>query len=1658
TYTPAANYNGSDSFTYTVSDGNGGSNTYTVAITVSPVNDAPVAGNDSITTAEDTIKSGTLPAATDIEGGAITYARVTDASHGTVVINPNGSYIYLPAANYNGADSFTYKVTDSQGASNTYTVSVNVTPVNDAPTASGTAITTAEDTVKTGTLPAATDIDGDTVTYGKGSDPAHGTVVVNTDGTYTYTPAANYNGSDSFTYTVNDGNGGSNTYTVAITVTPVNDAPTAGNDSITTPEDTIKSGTLPAATDLEGDTFIYSTGTAPAHGRVVVNDDGSYLYIPAANYNGSDSFTYKVTDSHGASNTYTVSVNVTPVNDKPVASGTAITTNEDTVKTGNLPTATDVDGDAVTYGKGSDPAHGTVVINADGSYTYTPAANYNGADSFTYTVNDGNGGSNTYTVAITVSPVNDAPVAGNDSITTAEDVIKSGTLPAATDVDGDAVTYARVTDASHGTVVINPNGSYIYLPAANYNGADSFTYSVSDGKGGSNTYTVSVNVTPVNDVPTGSGTAITTSEDTVKTGTLPVATDVDGDTVIYGKASDPAHGAVVVNADGTYTYTPAANYNGADSFTYTVSDGKGGSSTYTVAITVTPVNDAPVAGNDAITLNEDTVKTGTLPLASDVDGDTVTYGKASDPAHGAVVVNTDGTYTYTPAANYNGADSFTYTVSDGQGGSNTYTVAITVTPVNDAPVAANDAIVISEDTVKTGTLPVATDIDGDAVTYTKAGDPSHGTIVVNADGTYTYTPAANYNGADSFTYTVSDGQGGSNTYTVAITVTPVNDAPVGSGATITTSEDTVKTGTLPVATDVDGDTLTYGKGSDPAHGTVTVNPDGSYVYTPAANYNGADSFTYTVSDGQGGSNTYTVNIVIEAVNDAPLGSGTTITTSEDTVKTGTLPVATDVDGDTLTYGKGSDPAHGTVTVNPDGTYVYTPAANYNGADSFTYTVSDGQGGSNTYTVAITVTPVNDAPVGSGTAISTSEDTVKAGTLPVATDVDGDTLTYGKGSDPAHGTVSVNPDGTYVYTPAANYNGADSFTYTVSDGKGGSNTYTVAITISPVNDVPVGSGATITTSEDTVKTGTFPVATDVDGDTLTYGKGSDPAHGTVTVNPDGTYVYTPAANYNGADSFTYTVSDGKGGSNTYTVNIVIEAVNDAPVGSGTTITTSEDTVKTGTLPVATDVDGDTLTYGKGSDPAHGTVTVNPDGSYVYTPAANYNGADSFTYTVSDGKGGSSTYTVAITITAVNDAPTASNGTASVDEDAVLSGKLPAVTDVDGDSATYVKAGDPAHGSLTVNTDGSYVYTPAANYNGTDSFSYTVSDGKGGSNTYTVNITVNPVNDAPVAPGSVPTPADLSAGVAMPALTVPAFTDIDNASLNYTATLANGAALPGWLAFDSATRTFSGTPASDAAGTYTVIVRASDGTASGSVSVNFTVLPLPPQPVAAPEPVAVPAPVVVDTPPVQAPLPVAALPPLPTFVPGTAIVDTRINPVEPVSVTGNDTLAQLDGRGIRAADLSNGEYRRAAEMSDLFTDNNGFRTVVAKAENPALMLFQGVPDQYTDNGRPLVLTIPSDAFVHTQPDAVVRLAATLQDGRPLPSWVQFDAQTGKFTGEVPKGMVGELRIKLMARDVKGHEATALFRINVGQAKSAMGKSGLSEQLRQVSAVNAAYRARA
>ncbi|HIF9225206.1 TPA: retention module-containing protein, partial [Photobacterium damselae] len=516
--------------------------------------------------------------------------------------------------------------------------------------------------------------------------------------------------------------------------------------------------------------------------------------------------------------------------------------------------------------------------------------------------------------------INGQPIGDDLSVEVAEDSSINGQLTA-TDADGDDLTFELVdgSEPTNGSVTVNPDGSWEYVPNPDFNGEDSFTVVVDDGNGGTDTITVTVNVTPVNDAPVGEDVTAETQEETAVTGQL-TATDVDGDNLTFKPGSDPTNGQVTVNPDGSWEYVPNPDFNGEDSFTVVVDDGNGGTDTITVTVNVTPINDAPVGEDVSAETQEETAVTGQL-TATDVDGDNLTFKPGSNPENGSVTINADGSWEYVPNPDFNGEDSFTVVVDDGNGGRDTITVTVNVTPVNDAPVGENVSAETQEETAVTGQL-TATDADGDNLTFKPGTNPENGSITINADGSWEYVPNPDFNGEDSFTVVVDDGNGGSDTITVTVNVTPTNDAPIGDDVSTETQEETAVTGQL-TATDADGDNLTFKPGADPTNGSVTVNPDGSWEYVPNPDFNGEDSFTVVVDDGNGGTDTITVTVNVTPVNDAPVGEDVSVETQEETAVTGQL-TATDVDGDNLTFKPGSDPTNGSVTVNPDGSWEYVP--------------------------------------------------------------------------------------------------------------------------------------------------------------------------------------------------------------------------------------------------------------------------------------------------------------------------------------------------------------------------------------------------------------------------------------------------------------------------------------------------------------------------------------------------------------------------------------------------------------------------------------------------------------------------------------------------------------------------------------------------------------
>ena len=365
---------------------------------------------------------------------------------------------------------------------------------------------------------------------------------------------------------------------------------------------------------------------------------------------------------------------------------------------------------------------------------------------------------------------------------------------------------------------------------------------------------------------------------------------------------------------------------------------------------------------------------------------------------------------------------------------------------------------------------------------------------------------------------------------------PPNRAPVLVTTALAATEDAALNAQL-VATDADANALTFARVTDVQHGTLTVSTSGAVVYTPTANYAGADSFSVRVTDGAGGETTGTVNINVAAVNDAPAFTNTTFNATEDTALDVNL-VPTDIDNGTLTVTRTSAPQHGQATVSTAGLVNYLPSANYFGADSFGVSVSDGAGGTTNATVTINVAAVNDTPVLTTTAFSVNEDGTLAGQL-LADDVEAQALTYSLGDSTTHGQVSVAANGVITYTPDANYFGTDALTVRVSDNPPEVTTWNVTITVNSVNDIPVATDDEFRISDGAPKTMVVVTNdTDVEQGTLTVSIVQQPSGGTVTVGANNLLTFTSANAFAGPVSFTYRLTDSDGGHDDATVRAVI----------------------------------------------------------------------------------------------------------------------------------------------------------------------------------------------------------------------------------------------------------------------------------------------------------------------------------------------------------------------------------------------------------------------------------------------------------------------------------------------------------------------------------------
>lgn len=547
----------------------------------------------------------------------------------------------------------------------------------------------------------------------------------------------------------------------------------------------------------------------------------------------------------------------------------------------------------------------------------------------------------------------------------------------------------------------------------------------------------------------------------------------EGDDLEAELVSTTSNGRLDFDDDGSFSYRPSRGFVGTDTFTYRATNDSEQSNVATVTITVEPRgggNAPPVAVADSFTVAEETelvvAAAGVLANDSDPEGEPLTAELVENAPNGTLALSADGSFRYTPRSGFTGTDVFRYHASDGIASSAPVAVTIAVTGVNEAPVARDDGYSTDEGetlnvNASNGVLGNDTDPDGDDLSAVLVSGPASGTLTLSANGSFRYVPAAGFTGPIAFTYNATDGVASSGTATVTLAVNATNAVPVARADSYRTTEGAALTvnagdGVLRNDTDADDDPLTAVLVTAPSSGTLTLSPDGSFSFTPAAGFTGNATFTYQVDDGTVRSGAAAVTIGVEASNGAPTAEADSFTTAEDQQLVvggaGVLGNDSDPDGDRLTAERVSNVTAGTLQLSANGTFTYTPPSNFSGTATFTYRANDGQDASAAVPVTITVSPVNDAPFVTNSAPATATEGRSYRYTLAASDPDDDEITIAAPTLPSW--LTFTPPATIAGTPAEDDAGGHDVTMTVSDGQAPAVERHFRITVTTVDDAPV----------------------------------------------------------------------------------------------------------------------------------------------------------------------------------------------------------------------------------------------------------------------------------------------------------------------------------------------------------------------------------------------------------------------------------------------------------------------------------------------------------------------------------------------------------------------------------------------------------------------------
>lgn len=818
-FKPSKDFYGKAGFTYKVNDGDADSaTTAEVVINIAPVNDAPVIGEEqSIDSNEDEVLNFAISSATDVDNETLNYHIVDLPNSGTLNNcldgTPTLNCEFIPEENFFGKVEFTYKVNDGELDSEITKVTLNILPVNDLPQMPiAQTFEVNEDNTLNFTLLPAADIENDELVYSIVDLPNNGVVSECLESTNDLeckiTSTENFFGDITFSYKANDGKGDSETVTnVTIKVLPVNDPPLMGADqSFTINENTSFSFDVNSASDVENDTLSYKVILPPNKGTLSDcmddNNDLTCNYTPPENFYGDVVIRYRAHDGTDSTEKLgTINIKVLMVNVAPVmADNTSFEVNEDEQLEFTIPSATDADGDDLTYSIVKSPASGSLAEcienNSDLTCKYNPPENFSGLVTFTYMANDGRLNADTITeITINVKEVNDRPFIGESQMFALdENSSVKFTLSEGRDLENNPLTYSVVSGPANGQIIgcLDSTDSLIceYKPNLDFKGQDSLTYKVNDGENDSEKFaTLSFTVNEINRAPifASKTSSFETNEDIELNLTLESSSDANGDPVSYWIQGEPENGKLEDCLKGTTDLTckfiPDQDFNGDVVFSYISFDGALYSERHQINIKVNPVNDPPRLGaNQEIIFNEDEKVVFTLNKAIDVDTDDslIFYSIISPPSNGVLQncfnFTNDIECEFIPDENFSGEIEFTYTASDGENFAiEVGKVLLNIKNINDVPYFEKAQLAeLSGDQTSELSIAAAIDSDGDNLTYEIVDLPSTVTLENCLNGTgdliCDFTPEIGLKGDISFTLRAFDGAAYSEPQTVTVSV------------------------------------------------------------------------------------------------------------------------------------------------------------------------------------------------------------------------------------------------------------------------------------------------------------------------------------------------------------------------------------------------------------------------------------------------------------------------------------------------------------------------------------------------------------------------------------------------------------------------------------------------------------------------------------------------------------------------------------------------------------------------------------------------------------------------------------------------------------------------------------------------------------------------